>query len=182
MTIRIPRPRLLLAVLVGAALLFGAYSVVADDPSSEPELSFTPIDDGAELPSVSPEEADRALQVLEAEPVFQAVTEGVEWELAQVLPNAQEGGGVSGLALIIELATPVDSDGPWTYVTCRGTRVTQSPAPFRAITTLSAGFNGDGDLLRFKPLLVGGTSLIPPEGPLLPTLEPCPPGFEDREN
>lgn len=181
MTMRVPRPRLLLAVLLGAAFLFGAYSVLADDPWSEPELEFTPFHDGAELPTVSAEDEARALQALEAEPVFQAVTEGTHWEVAEVMPNIQEGGSASGIGMIIELGIPVDSDGPWLHASCRGTRVTEATAPFRGITTLGAVFDGEGTLLSFKPLLADGTTPLPPES-LRPSPEPCPPGFEDPEN
>ncbi|MGE3074745.1 MAG: hypothetical protein AB7N24_01340 [Dehalococcoidia bacterium] len=154
--------------------------MLSDDQSSS-ELESAPFDGGAALPTVSGEDKARALRTLAAQPVFQAVTEGTGWEVAEVTPNVQEGGRISGMGIIIALSTRVDSDAPWIYASCRGTRITEATAPFRGITTLGAVFDSEGTLLSFKPLLADGTTLVPPESPR-PSPQPCPPGFEDPEN
>ncbi|MGE0601075.1 MAG: hypothetical protein AB7J35_15845 [Dehalococcoidia bacterium] len=181
MTRRTHPPRLLLGMLLGAGFWFGACSVLSDNTSSESEIETAPFDGGAALPTVSEEDAARALRSLAAQPVFQAVTEGNDWEVAEVMPNVQEGGSISGIGIIIALARRVDSDGPWIYASCRGTRITEATAPFRGITTLGAVFDNEGTLLSFKPLLADGTTLLPPQSPR-PSPQPCPPGFEDPEN
>ena len=182
MTITIPRPRLLLlavGLLVAAA---AAYTAFADNGQTDPPLEYIPVGPTAELPTVTPEEGARAREVLAAHEVFQNVTRHTKWRVTSEIPGTMNG-EKDGLALIIELESPVDSDGPWTKLFCQGTVSLEVTFPYQRITTLAAIFtDGGGEIISLAPLITSPETTFgaDPDDPAY-AAPACPEGFEDDD-
>lgn len=178
MTIRVPHPRILLAVLLLVGLVGLVYTVTAEDPTDEPPLEAIPIGPQRELPTVTRDERASAEAALAADPVFAELTSKTSWKVTSELPGTVDGQKVH-VALIIELDTPLDSEGPWKAVHCKGTVSQEFYFPYKGVTTIGAIFDSGGTrLVGFQPL-PSPSLTFSEDAPTVPAPQ-CPEGFEDE--
>jgi len=178
MTGTIPHPRLLIAA--GALILAAgiAYAVAAEGGEKDPPLQAVPVP-GTELPRVDAAERAQALATLTSSPLFLEATGGRQWTAVSEMPNTTDGKKV-GVGLIVELESPVDSDGPWLAVYCKGTVSQEFRFPYQGVSRLGTVFDGDGRLIGLLPL--PSESLAFDEDAATTPPPECPEGFEDEEN
>lgn len=182
MTVTVPRPKLLITVVLIVLIAGVVYSVAAGQETQDPPLEYIPLGPNSELPTVTADEVDRALETLAVHPVFVELTNQSGWHIAAQLP-ATDGGRKVGVALVIEFEEPVDSDGPWTTAFCRNTKLVTSPFPYIDVTTIGVAFADDGaTLTTIAPLLTSPETTLgaDPDDPAYAPPE-CPEGFEDEE-
>jgi len=178
MTVTIPHPRILLAAGAVALAAAIAYSVAAQGGEQDPPLEAVPVS-GAELPQVDEAERARALATLTGSPLFLEATGGRPWTAVSETPSIRDGEKV-GVGLIVELDSPVDSDGPWLAVYCQGTVSQEFRFAYRGVSRLGAVFDGGGQLIGLMPL--PSASLAFDEDAQTTPPPTCPEGFEDEEN
>lgn len=132
---------------------------------------------------VTDEEVQNARAALLADPTFSSLTEARPWEVLSEVPNLAEGGRKIGMGLIVELAAPVDSEGPWKQVRCQGTVSEEYRFLYKGVSTLGAGFDDEGRrLVSLRPLPSASMSFDKSDVARQPTQRPCPRGLEDKEN
>ena len=158
MTLTIPHPRVLLAVLALVALAGIAYTVAADEGPKDPPLEFIPVGSAPELPRVTADEGAQARARLAADPVFSALATGGQWTVTAEVANTLEGKKV-GVGLVVQLGQPTDSEGPWKQLFCKGTVTVEHRFPYKGITSVGAVFDSQGRLIGLAPLMSPGTSL-----------------------
>lgn len=178
MTLTIPHPRIMMAA--GALILAAgiAYAVAAESGDEDPPLEAVPVD-GRELPEVDTDERERALATLAASSLFLEATRGGKWTLVAETPDLREGEKV-GVGLILELEAPVDSDGPWLAVYCKGTVSQEFQFAYRGVFQLGTVFDGGGQLIGLMPLPSASLAFDQDEPITSPPI--CPEGFEDEED
>ena len=177
MDIRIPHPRVLVALLAFVAIAGGVYAATAqEDPVFQP-VDAIPVGQEPELPQVTEEESTRARDALIDSAVFSSLSRGGDWDVVTEIPHTREGEKV-GVALVVELGTPADSRGPWTDLHCQGTVAQEFEFGYSGITTLGAVFDSDGTLVSLKPLRFASSDS---ESEIVPK-PTCPEGLEDKEN
>ncbi len=135
-------------------------------------------DDGA----VTAEEVDRARAALADDASFGTAVRGTEWKVTHATRDSAQG-SKAGIGLVLELATPVDSDGPWKQLRCRGTVSEQYAFRYTGVQMVGAVVSRDGTkVLAFQPLPSVTLSFNEGDVARQPTLTPCPRGYEDPEN
>lgn len=131
---------------------------------------------------VTAEEIDRARATLLADEGFGAATRGAEWKVTHATRDTAKG-SKAGIGVMVQLATPVDSDGPWKQLRCQGTVSQQFTFRYTGVQTVGAVLSRDGkQVLAFQPLPSATLSFREEDVAKRPTLTPCPRGYEDREN
>jgi hypothetical protein len=131
---------------------------------------------------VTEAEVANARAALTADPTFASLTKGRQWEVTAEEANIFEEKKV-GVGLIVELAEPVDSDGPWKQVRCRGTVSEEYRFLYKGVSTLGTGFDQGGKrLVSIQPLPSATMSFDEGDVARQPTQKPCPRGSEDEEN
>jgi hypothetical protein len=182
MTIHIPRPRLLLALLALLAFAALAYTAVANDGRGDSQLTAVPVGDQPELPQISNEELQNARAALAADSTFTSLTTGRDWSIKSTLPNTWNGKKV-GVGLVVELSSPIDSSGPWKQLRCRGTVIEVFAFPYSGVSLLGSVFDQGGThLIGLTPLPSETLRFDDAAVAVQPTLRPCPKGFEDESN
>lgn len=177
MTPTIPHPRILMAA-GGVILAAGIAYSVAEGDEKDPPLTAVPVA-GTELPQVEADERAKALETLNGSALFLQATRGNAWSAISEAPNMIDG-QKSGMGLIVELESPVDSDGPWLAVYCKGTVSREFQFAYRGVSQLGTVFDGDGRLIGLTPL--PSESLAFDEDAETTPPPQCPAGFEDEEN
>ncbi len=131
---------------------------------------------------LTPEETDRARATLAADSSFRVAIHGVDWNVVQATRDTAKG-SKAGVGLIVELATPVDSEGPWKQLRCQGTVSEPYTFPYTGVQTVGAVLSRDSrKVLAFQPLPSATLAFREVDVANQPTLTPCPRGYEDPEN
>lgn len=131
---------------------------------------------------VTAKEIDRARATLLADEGFREATRGADWNVMRATRDSAKG-SKAGIGLVLELATPVDSDGPWKHLRCQGTVSEQYVFRYTGVQMVGAGLSRGGrKVLAFQPLPSGTLSFNEDDVANQPTLTPCPRGYEDPEN
>lgn len=130
---------------------------------------------------VTEEEVKGALRSLQSDATFAALTADTTWDVIERLPNLdRDTGAKAGIALVIVLAAPAASSGPWKNLYCQATVVQTFEFPYTGISILGAVFAPSGKLVSLRPL-PSPTLAYPPDAEFPPTPD-CFPGTEDGEN
>ena len=131
---------------------------------------------------VTAQEVDRASATLLADTSFSAAIRGADWKVTQATRDPAKG-SKAGIGLIVELVTPVDSDGPWKQLRCRGTVSEQFTFRYTGVQTVGVALSRDGkEVLAFQPLPSATLAFREEDVARQPALTPCPRGYEDPEN
>lgn len=159
---------LLLVVLLAGAVLVGLIRSGSDsDTATGP---------------VTAQEVDRARATLLADGGFSAAIRGTEWKVMQATRDSAKG-SKAGIGLVLELTTPMDSDGPWKQLRCQGTVSEQYAFRYTGVQMVGAVLSRDGrKVLAFQPLPSPTLSFREGDVASQPTRTPCPRGYEDPEN
>lgn len=131
---------------------------------------------------VTAEEIYRARATLGADSSFREAVRGADWKVAQATRDTAKG-SKAGIGLIVELATPVDSDGPWKQLRCQG--MVSEPYTFAYAGVEMVGVvmdRSNSKVLGLQPLPSARLSYRDEDVAKQPTLRPCPRGYEDPEN
>lgn len=135
-------------------------------------------DDGA----VTAEEVDRARAALAGDARFRAAIRGADWKVTQATRDSAKG-SKAGIGLIVELVTPVDSDGPWKQLRCQGTVSESYTFAYAGVEMVGVVMDrANSKVLGLQPLPSAHLSFRDEDVAKQPTLRPCPRGYEDPEN
>ena len=143
---------------------FGACSTVL-------VLDYSP----DEMEPLTDSEREKALAIILGSEYFAKFVGTNGWSLDYVgrgvFPSGIETHGV-----IFALSERLDSDGPWLYLICQGTRSIDLVERLRGITHISARVSPHGELIEFRPAMAD--ALLPHE----PHDIRCPFGLEPPSN
>lgn len=181
MTITVPRPWLLLAVVVTLASLATAYAVAADSGPVDPPLEYVPVGGQPELPNITPAESAKARQVLTENATFRRLAEQSSWQVSAEVPNTRNGVKV-GMGVVVGFDAPVRLSGPWTQLFCRGTESVEFSLDYEDISSIGVVFDSSGTITSLMPLMDPRTTFDEEQFNELQTSTPaCPEGMEDEE-
>jgi hypothetical protein len=135
MPIALHRPWLLLAVL-GLILSVGiAASALAGGVLSDDDGEFLLIPDSEPTGTVDPDDYESAVEVARESELVRAITGSQEWTVSEGYP-ATVLGRARAVTFDISFNSTVSSDGPWTLLKCRGTRMITVRAPWTDVSSL----------------------------------------------
>ena len=164
------------AILTLAVAVYVVFTLTDADAPGRAAPAF---DSGAAHDELTPSEVAMAADIAAGDPLVAALApEGAFDVVAR--PALTRNSVTVGASLILQLAAPVDSAGPWRLLRCQGTRVVEVAALWRNIHALDVTI----DLERREVVSVGiGPSA---DGALAdPSLQPlpnCPRRLRDKAN